>query len=207
MFGLLSVLAQLARDLPELGGHRPGLEHEHIDAARRELDPECFAEQQIERLARGVDTVEREGLSARNRAREDHCPTATLLHARHDAVAENRGRDAVDLHHLLHALARDLVEAPRATEAGVVDQDADLEILDRARHEIRASGIGEVGGDNACLHAMLLLELGGEIRQPLLPARRQHDVHAVARQGPRELHTEPRRGARHDPPLAVAVTQ
>ena len=81
----------------------------------------------------------------------------------------------------------ELLEAARGAEARVVHEHGDLEIGDRVGDAPGPVRAGEIGRDHACRDVVGLLQLRGELAQPLLAARREHDREAIARESAREL--------------------
>ena len=89
------------------------------------------------------------------------------------------------------------MERPAGREPGVVDQhvDAQPERPQGLRQLGALIGLGQVGGDHLRPHPVIAGELGGELAQPLLAARDEHDAVAGLRELAGELRAEPRGGA------------
>ena len=109
---------------------RPGADREHVDAARRELEPQRLGERQQERLRGAVGRDERRALEGGQR-REQHDAAAAARRQPAAEAVRQRERPAhvhVDRRELLRE--RNLEEGAARRERRVVDDEPDVEIGD-----------------------------------------------------------------------------
>ena len=79
-----------------------------------------------------------------------------------------------------------LIEDTVAAVAGIVDEDVDLQprFLNRMVDFVGSVSLAQVLGDGVGLDAVRLVQFIGQLVQPLLSARHQHEIQAVAGDGP-----------------------
>jgi len=118
---------------------------------------------------------------------------------------EDDRRAAIDLHHGAQPGRFLLIEPARVTEARIVDENADIEILYGRNDPLGAVRICQVGGDNPGVHSEALLDLPGELLQPIAPARAQNERDTLCRKRPRECATDSSRSTCHQSPVTVTL--
>ena len=181
--GHLVARAAHAGLLDELGLHGAGADGGDAHALAAELVVRALGEAEDERLRGGVGGGEGNRLEGGGRRDVDDRPAAAIGHRRAEARLEVDERLAVERDHRGEARGIRAVDRARAAEAGVVDEDLDVEPkrLDLRQHLV-AAGVGaEVGGDVLGADAVRLVELLGERLQAILAAG--DEGHAVAAGG------------------------
>ena len=207
LLGRLAAMRHLAGHVLELGGGRARLDDEDVDPAAAQLRPQRLTKEEVEGLGGAVDAVQGQRLAPGHRAGDDDRAPAAGTHAREKPARQHDGRHAVHLDHGAQAVGRELVEAPGVSEAGVVDEHANLEAGDGVGEPVRAVGSGEVGRNDAGGDAAGLLELAREGAKAIFAARGQHTGHAARGQRAGEFAADPGRGAGHERPLAVPLPE
>ena len=130
--------------------------------AGAELRPERFAQLGVEGLRRGIDRVERERLTTRDRTRKQDATAAALAHALDERVGQDERRLAVHGHEATEPFPVEEIETAGVAEARVVHEQTDLEFGDRLGERRCAAGFGEIGGHHAGLDSVFALELRGD---------------------------------------------
>src|SRR5262249_14319121 len=100
-------------------------------------------------------------------------------------------------------LALDALEAADGAEAGVVDEDPDLEVRDPRLDPLDRALPIEVDRNDARLHTVGAPELRRERLQPVRPARDQDEIHLLGGELRGERRSDPRRGPRDECPFSV----
>jgi hypothetical protein len=139
---------------------------------------ERLGEAQHVRLRRRVPGRVRHGLHAGRRGDVEDRPATALDHARQERRRERHRRLDQHPHLLEFAFGIGLVERLSAGgEAGVVDQDLDLEpeVREPCRDPPARGRLAQIGRDRLHAHVVLVAQLLGQGGQPILPAGHQDE--------------------------------
>ncbi|HUD29205.1 MAG TPA: hypothetical protein VMQ93_10060 [Novosphingobium sp.] len=103
-----------------------------------------------------------------------------------------------------HLLGQFHEEAARVVGPGVVDQQADVDVVRHLAHLRQGVGLGEVDGGGAHVRT-LAAQLGREILQRSRLAGDEHELEPVGRQKPRELGADAFRSTDDERPWPILV--
>ena len=192
----------VAGDLLPLGRDGARVDREHLDAGSLQLGVQRVAEVQREGLGGTVGRLVWERLHAGGRGDGDDAAASPLDHRGDEHPGEDHDGLAVDPDHLGLALDGKVGEAAAEAEAGVVDEQVDLdtELVDLALQLPRVDSQvvdDHVGGDRQGVRERL--EAVGATGD-------QDELVAPLGELPGELLADPRRGARDECCLGHGLT-
>lgn len=170
-----------------------------MHARAAQLVVERLAEPQHVRLGRRVRGIGRRRLIRADRSHLEYAPPPPAQHVRNVQLRQLRERDDVELQQLQFALPRNLHVRAVDAEAGVVDEQIDGEprVAGAPMQLRRGIGSPEVQRLHVYGDAVRGPQRVGELLQPVLAARHEHQVRAVLGEHARELLADPARSAGH----------
>ena len=140
----------------ELGVRESRTDRHRLDTGSGQLDGEALGEHRGPRFRCRVGAA---GDPTRDAAHGEDVTSAPIDHPGQRRVCETHNRCDEDIEHLLFLMDARIEESALHPEAGVVHQHIDLESTDGAGHAIDVRALGQVGGDNLCLHPVDLVHL------------------------------------------------
>ena len=187
-----------AGNLRELGPHRAGTDCRQGHPSPLQLLVHRLAEAEHEGLRRRVRGGARNRLEGGGRGDVDHRASTARDHRRQVARLEVEQRLAVESKHRDEPLPVEVEHRFRSPEAGVVDQDLDLEpeALDLRDQPLAGGLVAEVGGDRLGAHPVVPAQLAGQRAKALLTPRHQGDAVPARCQLARDRLADPGGGAR-----------
>jgi hypothetical protein len=135
----------------------------------------------IEGFRSGVDRVVRDCLKAGDGRDDENVAMAAGDHRRHVEPRKMNDGGTIHLDHVDHFFRRNFPGVAEGAEAGVVDEQFDVDALLRGGGEDLPGGFGarEVDGEDFGFHAVFGGEVGGEILEAVGAARGEDEIGAA----------------------------
>src|SRR2546422_913432 len=202
LFPYTTLFRSAVVDLTDLRLDEAGTDQRHRDALRRQLGRERRGEAVHCELAHRVGRRARNAHVAADAAEQDE-PTAGLLEVLEGRVHRSQDAEDVGLELAAIVVEREGLEGADDPEARVGDDDVELAegCPGKGGGALEVTITGDVAGDHQST-APALRDLRRERLEPVLPARREDHVAALAGELAGERGSDARRGARDEDRVA-----